>query len=144
MIKIKRFHFKKVETFFQIPNVRADMKRLHFHNPPPSASKSRLATLKIGFILQQKSRKDEFPFWKLALCSSLHRVSQNILPNRKKKSPNENWVLLGQFFRWRWLGSAWSCFVLDQTTFFQTHGVPRTGDLSCTPRFQQHSISQFF
>lgn len=26
---------RKLKLFFQIPNVRADMKRLHFHNPPP-------------------------------------------------------------------------------------------------------------
>ena len=31
----------------------------------------------------------------------------------------------------------------DQKTFFQTQGVPTTGDLACAPWFQQHSISQF-
>ena len=68
--------------------------------------------------------------------------------NRWRKNHNQIWVLLGQFFPWTWLGSAWSCLVLvgnDQKTCSRSWMRLRaTCDWTGVPWLQQHSVSNFF
>ena len=58
-------------------------------------------------------------FW-----DTIYRVSQNKVLTGK--NPNQNWVLWGQTFPSKWLGSTWPCLVLegnDQKQFPDTVGA---------------------